>query len=83
VRGKGLFAGIEFVQDKKTNEPVSEKTMGSIMKDLVNEGVLAGRTNFSLPGMNTIMNFAPALIITQDQIDRIVAAVKTAIEINC
>jgi len=83
VRGKGLFAGIEFIRDKKTKEPISEKRMGKIMKDVIDQGVLVGRTNFSLPGMNTIMNFAPALVITKDQVDQIVSAVKKAIEIHC
>lgn len=83
VRGKGLFAGIEFVLDKKTKEPLPEKEMAAMMKAMVDQGVLVGRTNFSLPGMNNIMNFAPALIITRDQVDQIVSAVKKAIEINC
>lgn len=83
VRGKGLFAGIEFVKDKNTKEPITEKTMANIMKNVIDEGVLVGRTNFSLPGMNNIMNFAPALIITKDQVDQIVSAVKNAIEKNC
>jgi len=83
VRGKGLFAGIEFVKDKKTKEPITEKIMAKIMKNVVDERVLVGRTNFSLPGMNTIMNFAPALIITKDQVDHIVSVVKNAIEKNC
>jgi taurine-pyruvate aminotransferase len=42
--------------------------------------VLVGRTTSSLPGNNTIMNFAPALIATREDIDRIVRAVKNALE---
>lgn len=83
VRGKGLFAGIEFVKDKTTKEPITEQAMAKLTKDVVHEGVFVGRTNCSLRGMNTIMNFAPALIVTKDQIDQIVAAVKSAIEKNC
>jgi len=80
VRGKGLFAGLEFVKDKATKEPISEGDMGRIMGLVAQEGVLVGRTNSSLPGNNTIMNFAPALIATRDDIDCIVRAVKNAIE---
>jgi taurine-pyruvate aminotransferase len=83
VRGRGLFCGIEFVEDKTTRKPVSEAAMARIMGDLVGEGVLAGRTNGSIPGLNNIMNFAPALVITRAQVDRIVAAVKRAIEKSC
>ena len=80
VRGKGLFCGIEFVKDKQTKEPITEAQMGRIMGLVAAEGVLAGRTSSSLPGNNTIMNFAPALIATKEDIDEIVTAVKTAIE---
>jgi taurine-pyruvate aminotransferase len=57
-----------------------EAEMGRIMGLVAAEGVLIGRTNSSLPGNNTIMNFAPALIATKADIDEIVAAVKKAIE---
>ena len=82
VRGKGLFCGVEFVKDKKTKEPITEAQMGKIMGDVAAESVLVGRTNSSLSGMNTIMNFAPALVGTRDQMDQIVTAVKKAIEKN-
>lgn len=80
VRGKGLFCGIEFVKDKQTREPITEIEMGRIMGLVTAEGVLAGRTSSSLPGNNTIMNFAPALVATKADIDEIVSAVKRAIE---
>ena len=54
--------------------------MATIMGNVVAEGVIVGRTNSSLPGMNTIMNFAPSLTITKEQVDQIVAAVRAAIE---
>jgi taurine-pyruvate aminotransferase len=80
VRGVGLFAGLEFVKDKTTKEPISEGDMGRIMGLVAQEGVLVGKTTSSLPGNNTIMNFAPALIATRSDIDRIVGAVKNALE---
>lgn len=80
VRGKGLFCGIEFVKNKQTRAPITEIEMGRIMGLVTAEGVLAGRTSSSLPGNNTIMNFAPALIATKADIDEIVSAVKRAIE---
>ena len=80
IRGRGLFCGLEFVRDKKTREPIGEAEMARLVAQVAAEGVLVGRTASSLPGNNTIMNFAPALVATRDQIDRIVAAVKTAVE---
>ncbi|MFV0438903.1 MAG: aspartate aminotransferase family protein [Desulfopila sp.] len=80
VRGKGLFCGIEFVRNKQTQEPISEKEMATMMGNVLAEGVIVGRTNSSFTGLNTVMNFAPSLIITRDQVDHVVAAVKRAIE---
>jgi taurine-pyruvate aminotransferase len=80
VRGQGLFCGIEYVQDRKTKTPVTEAQMAMLMGNLIGEGVIAGRTNTSFNGLNNIMNFAPSLIITKEQVDTIVSAVAKAIE---
>ena len=80
VRGQGLFAGIEFVTDKATKEPVTEAQMAALMANLLAQGVIAGRTNSSFHGLNNVMNFAPCLIITKDQVDTVVSAVSAAIE---
>lgn len=80
VRGRGLFCGVEFVADKASKTPISEAHMARLVAGVRAEGVLVGRTATSLPGLNTTMNFAPALTITRAQIDQIVAAVKRAIE---
>jgi len=80
VRGQGLFAGIEFVANRTTKEPITEDQMSQLMGNVMMEKVIVGRTNTSFHGLNNIMNFAPCLIITKDQVDTIVAAVATAIE---
>lgn len=54
--------------------------MGTIMGNVMGEGVIVGRTNSSFDGLNTVMNFAPSLIITKEQVDYVVAAVKRSIE---
>ncbi len=79
VRGQGLFAGIEFVTDKKTREPISEAQMAQLMAGVLEKDVIVGRTNSSFHGLNNIMNFAPCLIITKEQVDTIVSAVAAAI----
>ncbi len=80
VKGQGLFAGIEFVVDKTTKEPITEAKMATLMGNVMAEKVIVGRTNSSFHGLNNIMNFAPCLIITKEQVDAIVAAVTKAIE---
>jgi taurine-pyruvate aminotransferase len=42
--------------------------------------VLLGRTNSSLPGLNTTLYYAPALVITKDEVDRMVQATQKGIE---
>lgn len=79
VRGCGLFAGIEFVADRKTKQPVSEPFLMNIIKEIADHGVLVGRTNRSIPGLNNTINLAPALVATRDDVDRIVAAIRKAI----
>lgn len=80
VRGQGLFAGIEFVQDKATKEPITEARMGALMGNVMGQGIIVGRTNSSFHGLNNVMNFAPCLIATKEQIDTIVSGVAAAIE---
>ena len=79
VRGKGLFAGIEIVEDKGSKTPMNEKTLGKIMADITAENVLVGKTNRSFPNQNNVLAFAPALIATEADIDEIVAAVRIAL----
>jgi len=83
VRGRGLFAGVELVQDKATKEPLPEARMGQVMKDVMAQGVLVGRTYSSLADHNSIMNLAPALVATKEEVDRIVDAVEAALRKNC
>ena len=80
VRGQGLFCGIEYVTDKETKEPISEAQMAALMGNVMAQGVIVGRTNSSFHGLNNVMNFAPSLVITKEQVDTIVDAVSSAIK---
>lgn len=80
VRGKGLFAGMDLVEDKKTKAPATETYVNAILAGAKAEGVLLGKMNRSVSNLNTVVGFAPALTATKDEVDKIVAAVKTALE---
>ena len=80
VRGQGLFCGIEYVTDRQKKEPVSEAQMAALMGNVISQGVIVGRTNSSFHGLNNVMNFAPSLVITKEQVDTIVEAVSAAIK---
>ncbi|KIC12622.1 taurine--pyruvate aminotransferase [Leisingera sp. ANG-M1] len=79
VRGKGLFLGVELVQDRETKEPVDEKLAQQVVADCGAQGVIIGVTNRSLPGRNNTLCFSPALIATADDIDAICDAVDKAL----
>ncbi|WP_424940378.1 aspartate aminotransferase family protein [Aliiroseovarius sp. S253] len=79
VRGKGLFLGVELVKDRETKEPVAEADVGSVVADCGAQGVIIGATNRSVPGKNNTLCFSPALIATEQDIDRICEAVDNAL----
>ncbi len=62
VRGKGLFIGLEVHPEKVAARDICLK--------LMKQGILAKDTH------HTVIRFAPPLIITQEQIDVVVEAVK-------
>jgi len=83
IRGKGLFAGVELVEDKSSKTPVSEDVMNEVMRRITEEGVLVGKTTRSIPGLNNTITIAPPLVVTTADVDVIVDAVKVGIEQGC
>jgi taurine-pyruvate aminotransferase len=79
VRGKGLFCGAELVADRQTKEPAAEKMVQAVVADCMQQGVVIGATNRSLPGFNNTLCFSPALIATKDDINQITEAVDQAL----
>ncbi len=79
IRGLGLFAGIEIVDDKKTKAPSPESTLAGIVADVKAQGILIGRMGRSVPGLNNVLTLAPALIVTKEQIDATVKAIGIAL----
>ncbi len=79
VRGKGLFLGCELVHDRATKEPVSEKEIAAVVGECGAQGVIIGATNRSVPGLNNVLCFSPALISTPDDIDEITEVVGKAL----
>lgn len=79
VRGKGLFIGAELVTDRKSRTPVNEKLAQAVTADCMEQGVIIGVTNRSVPGYNNTLCFSPALVATKDDIDQITQAVDGAL----
>lgn len=82
IRGKGLFVGIELVQDKESREPASEHFMARVVERTAEQGVLIGRMNRSVPGQNNVLELAPSLVLKKEEADRIAESVKRAIELT-
>lgn len=78
VRGKGLFCGMELVKDRQSKEPVDEKLLMALAADCMEQGVVIGRTNRSLTGLNNTICLSPALICTETDLDEIVQAIDNA-----
>ena len=79
IRGLGLFAGIEVVEDKKSKAPAPESTLATIVADVKKQGILMGRMGRSVPGLNNVLTLAPALVVTKAEIDAAVQAIGVAL----
>ena len=79
VRGKGLFAGAELVADRADRTPAEEAKVKAVVADCMQQGVVIGASNRSLPGYNNTLLFSPALIATADDIDAITDSVDAAL----
>ena len=79
VRGKGLFLGLELVRDRETKEPLDERAVIGVAAECQRRGVIVGRTNRSLAGLNNTICLAPPLVCTRDDADRIAEALDGAL----
>ena len=67
VRGKGLMAAIEIVEDQESKKPANKDLVSKIYKSVCEEGVLVRAS-----GNNFIIS--PSLIITKEHVNKIVSA---------
>ncbi len=79
VRGKGMIAGVELVSDSRTREPASEGYAMRVAAHCNKQGLLIGRTNRSLEGLNNTLCLTPALIAGRGEIDQIVQMLDRAL----
>ena len=76
IRGKGLFAGIEFVKDRKTREPFDPKLRlnSMITSRAFEKGLIVYPGGGGADGVRgDHILLAPPFIITEKQIDQLVA----------
>ena len=79
VRGKGLFAGVELVRDRRTKEAIPGDRVKGVVDFARRNGVIVGRSGGGRRLGSTIV-LSPPLVITRAEIDRVVAVLDKAIE---
>lgn len=78
VRGKGLLVGIELVENKDTKEPASSDYAKHIIALVKQEGIIMGSNSETVAGFDNILQLSPPLSITDDEVEKIVSALKKA-----
>ena len=82
IRGKGLFWGLEFVQDRasKAPFPAKEKIFERVRQRAFDEGLMVYYSQGCADGVNgDVIMLGPPLIVTPEQIDEIVELLAAAI----
>ena len=79
IRCKGLLAGIELVEDKKTKKPLNEEKVGQIIAECKDKGLIIGKNSDTIAEYNNILTLAPPLIISEKDIDFIVDTLRNVI----
>ena len=86
IRGRGLFRGIEIVEDRSTKEPFSKKlnVANKIKKEALNLGLICYPMQGTVDGIiGDHILIAPPFIINEDEINEISSKLKTTIENIC
>jgi adenosylmethionine-8-amino-7-oxononanoate aminotransferase len=83
IRGRGLFWGIEFVQDRASKEPfpASRHLAWDIHQNAFNRGLIVYYSQGCVDGRNGDLIMAgPPLIINEEQVEELVALLLAAVE---
>ena len=86
VRGRGLFIGIEFVQDKENKEPLAPelKTHNRVQKAAMQRGLMVYGMGGTIDGrLGDHLLLAPPYILEDAHEDELVEKLAAAIEAGC
>ena len=78
VRGKGLLVGIELAHPG-TTDPLPAEQVNRVIAAAQRHGVLVGKNSATVPRLECVLTLSPPLVITAEEIDRIVAALDAAL----
>ncbi len=80
VRGRGLLIGIELVEDSASRTPLSEAATMKVVARCAQEGLIVGRTTNTSAGLSNVIILAPPFVLSDDEADRLAAALETAVQ---
>jgi adenosylmethionine-8-amino-7-oxononanoate aminotransferase len=69
IRGMGLLAGIEIVEDKATKEPATNELVGKLIAASKAKGLIIGKNGDTVAGKNNILTLSPPLSSTDEDIN--------------
>ncbi len=78
VRGKGLLIGVELAVPG-TTEPLAAEHVNQVMREVQARGVLLGKNSSTVRRLESVLTFAPPLVLTQAEVEKIVAALDGAL----
>jgi adenosylmethionine-8-amino-7-oxononanoate aminotransferase len=82
--GKGLLAALELVEDRgtKANFPADKKVAPRLFAEMVKRGLVTRvrATAGAHPANGDVIMFAPPLVVTGEEVDRIVGAARDAVK---
>ncbi|WP_338751827.1 aminotransferase [Bacillus sp. FJAT-52991] len=79
VRVFGFAAGIELVENKQTKQPLSDQLVGKVLAICKENHVILGKNGDTVPGHNNIITISPPFVLTEQELDLIVAALDKAL----
>jgi len=78
VRGKGLLMGIELAEPGTTT-PLPAEQVNRVIAAAQEHGVIVGKNSATVPSLECVITLSPPLVITAEEIDRIVAVLDMAL----
>lgn len=80
VRGKGMIMGVELVEDRDSKAPLRDEKVMQIVNACIQNRVLLGRNNNTIPGRCNVLLIAPPLVLNQQEADQIAEVVEDAMQ---
>ncbi|MEO0647843.1 MAG: aspartate aminotransferase family protein, partial [Cyanobacteria bacterium J06650_10] len=67
------------VADKTTKDPLPDAEVAGVVKRCMEQQVMIGRNATTIPGFANVLMICPPLVITEEEADRLVDSLQSAI----